>query len=155
MTAVFLAAVAALAFVLTRTPEYRQRINRIQDQLTVSVATDELQRWAGSCIHLAGRSGNPTPEIPAMLDVREFGLPTCLEVIDNNNQPYVYAHWGDGFGHWGLMIGNRDLMFPRNEGYYYIEWSPGIFIWHELQRRSDLTGSRSTMDQYTFNQSSR
>ncbi len=71
------------------------------------------------------------------VDLPEDQIPTILQSLDPPLSPFVTVFpkshvridWGGGWGHWGLFIGRKDFR-PSNPDLYFLEWIPGIFVYH-------------------------
>ena len=89
----------------------------------------------------------PSPECVSRLRPRYSKL-----TRDDKGRPMIRLTWGGGFGHWGLVVGDKDMEIPETQertgqeygppdrpqvvyapGEYRLPLAPGAYIWYELQ----------------------
>jgi hypothetical protein len=101
-----------------------------------------LRTWAGRYIDDAqgarvelSMPGREAPETTKLLARTSYGPPAYLtvETAEAYGEPYVFAVWGGGFGHWGLKIGSPALQVHDDEWSYHIKWDEGVFGYSEQQ----------------------
>jgi len=45
----------------------------------------------------------------------------------------VKLWWGGGFGHWGLVVGPEDMVFPVSKDEFIVPIASGAYVWSENQ----------------------
>ena len=96
------------------------------------VNPNELQAWATNLI--ARTLTNDPGEI---VIVKESEIPKSIRAIDVGTSPQVWINprdsvqimYGDGFHHWGLIVGTSGFTGKGYEHLYMLRWEPGIFFW--------------------------
>lgn len=58
--------------------------------------------------------------------------PNYVSCKEENGKKYINIEWGVVSGHWGLVIGPKDMQIPKNSNKYVIPLDkPGAYVWHE------------------------
>jgi hypothetical protein len=112
--------------------------NDFQENVEKQVNPIELQKWAQQMIvahPIESRSGDyeiPVRELPVSL--RSFGkLKPEMAFVSQQGpdaKPAVVIFWGGGFGHWGLIVGDKDLRMSSDQNETDSQWIDGVyFFW--------------------------
>lgn len=127
-------------------PGYKVFTKDFFKRLKAVVDVSDFQSWAVKTIdETAVASGIheglsqemisiPKDKIPPFLAKLEDGTLLGSSVIFQTQT--VKAHiaflWGSGRGFYGILIGSSDFK-PSKTFDYYIEWKPGVCIWHDTK----------------------
>jgi len=113
-------------------PGYKWKARSFFKQVQRTTTPSQIQKWALAEIERAGDQRTELDSTPSFLDMPDDGPPNYVWVEPNDGQPYLVAQWGGGFGHWGLLVGDDSLEYPIDD-YFHIEWTPSVYVWHEIQ----------------------
>ena len=128
---VTLSAILVAAFFIIG-PGYKWKARSFFKQIQQITTPSQVQEWALGEITRVGGESTELNSLPAFLYAPDDGPPNHVYIEPNNGQPFLVAQWGGGFSHWGLLVGNQSLEYPIDD-YFHIEWSPGVYVWHEIQ----------------------
>lgn len=109
-----------------------KQFNQFQSDVKATIDPLKLQEWAK--VTLQQRSDGyqiPNDDLPVYL--RNVGLPGNVSgfVSDwNQSGPrVVILHWGGGFRTWGLIVGDKTYVGPKEDSNNIIaSWVPGIYF---------------------------
>ena len=113
-------------------PGYKWKTRSFFEQAKRTTSLSQIQQWALTEIGRAGTERTELDSPPSFLDMPDDGAPNYVYIEPGDGQPYLVAQWGDGFGHWGLLVGDESLEYPIDD-YFHIRWAPGVYVWHEIQ----------------------
>jgi hypothetical protein len=118
----------------TRTPLFAEDVKRV-------ISADALQQWAVDTMADLRRKTNAVVQLDRDL------VPKAIECLNSQGSPFQWADyyegnpdahesrimlvWGDGFGHWGIIVGGAAFRLTKESDLFFIEWKPGVYFWHE------------------------
>ncbi len=127
--AVFIA-ITALCTILSCVPTYEKERNKMANELKAVISPMALQVWAINVL----RTKSPNEELIEGDLPREIlntgrGKPYAIVLYDEENmRTCIMISWGSGFGHQGLLIGDKDFKKMSNNSLSLIEWAPGVYV---------------------------
>jgi hypothetical protein len=114
-------------------------LDGMRDRLEKDVDPEALQNWA--LAELSKLSNIPDRERDDQLekDFPAFVTRLCAVrpnswpiILDDTAKPHLNIVWGSGFGHWGILVGDKDFSPPHTEhstSYRrFMQWRPGIYV---------------------------
>ena len=113
-------------------PDVKTETRQFLDRVKKRQKPKELQDWAQQILDEHKSDTN-------LFSIPQAQLPKFVLNLDPPIEPFVTVfpgshvaiHWGGGFGHWGLFVGNAEP--PDNPIDFMVEWVPGIYAFHDLQ----------------------
>ena len=103
----------------------------------MSVDPQKLQEWAVPVI--AGHKNGfevPIEEVPDFLKKIDGGGPTSAFVStwSTANGRSLVITWGDGFGHWGIVVGNKDFVMSGDNTFTHVsKWVQGVYFFNQTK----------------------
>lgn len=80
-----------------------------------------INKYAGEVV--------PIAELPDELKRMQGGAPIDARVVNfskSSNEPTLMIVWGNGFVHWGILVGNASLEKQQIDDFAVEKWSTGI-----------------------------
>lgn len=112
--------------------DYRTDTQQFLERIKRKRQPKELQDWARALLDSQTNSnepfGVPQKQIPAFVLKLDPPLQPIVIVFPRS---HVMVDWGGGFGHWGLLLGDRGS--TNNPTLYVVEWVPGLYAYHTTQ----------------------
>ncbi|HXA44944.1 MAG TPA: hypothetical protein VNZ25_05520 [Candidatus Angelobacter sp.] len=121
-------------YIMTQEHGYKIDTQQFLERVKAKHESSELQAWA-----LTVLNAHTEDKKPFNLPRKE--IPEFILELDPPIEPFVTVHpnsyiavvWGGGFGFWGLFLAKSDSGLPENKSIYFIEWSPGVQAFHDIQ----------------------
>jgi hypothetical protein len=116
---------------------------RMQNRLDV----EKIRAWLGTLDSeifdgeyydlLYEMNGNVLP-VPILEEINSLSEHVhYLVFYTENKMPCLRIEWGGALGHWGVVVGPREMEVPPSDfsdyGEYRLKLEEGVYIWHELQ----------------------
>jgi hypothetical protein len=111
----------------------------MRDRLEKDIDPQELQNWAlkelsnhWNRINDEGVQNQILKDLPLSVKRLSASLPNMWPVIGATNEPNLEFVWGSGFGHWGILVGDKDFSPLKGEfdtsHCRFLKWRPGIYV---------------------------
>lgn len=111
---------------------YLQRAEAFLADMRRQTNVRDLYRWARQEIRLAKGQRTEVSFIPGFVGWTASRMPKHGYVEPNQGTPYVHLIWANGADRWGLKVGSPAFAPVPDPADHYIEWAPGIYIWHQI-----------------------
>lgn len=115
---------------------YLQRTEAFLSDMRDQTNPRDVLRWARSQIKEANGEKQPLSYIPSFLGWTSSRMPTGGYVEPNDGTPYVHVIWDKAGSRWGLIVGPPDFTLTATPTDHLLEWTPGIYAWHEIKPKA-------------------
>jgi hypothetical protein len=129
--------------IVTACSSWKHDFQEFQQQVKQRVNPQELQDWATPIIQGHNAKYRLHAESTA---IQLNDLPSSLKSIgptgpemaflsesNGSDKTAIYVAWGGGFGHWGLVIGEKDFTLSNDNVKTVVRWVDGIYFFKQTK----------------------
>jgi len=117
--------------------DYLRRTKAFLADMRMQTNTRDLYRWARQQIREAQGQHTELSYLPGFVGWTSSRMPSYGYVEPNDGLPYVHLIWEKYEGRWGLKVGPPAFAPDPDSPDFHIEWSPGVYVWHERTDAAD------------------
>ena len=129
-----------------RPPGYKSYTKGFHQRMQKQLDIEGLRTWIGDLDQemfdgeyydlLYQMNENVLPE-PIPKEIKNLGeYVHYLVFYKENEKRCLRIEWGGAFGHWGVVIGPKEMDVPPSDfgefGQYRLKLEDGVYVWHEL-----------------------
>jgi len=115
---------------------YLQRTEAFLADMKAQANPRDMYRYAREQIEEGSGEREPVSYLPGFVGWTGSKMPSYGFIEPNDGLTFVHLVWDRGGERWGLKVGPPEFVPDPESGDHYVEWAPGVYVWHELKKRT-------------------